>query len=72
MSKIILEKEKCIGCGTCSVVCPSFFEMGGDGRANLKEGVEKEKVLEKEVSDTGCANEAMQSCPVGCIHVEEN
>ena len=27
MAKIILEKEKCIGCGTCSAICGELFEM---------------------------------------------
>ncbi len=72
MSKIILERGKCIGCGTCSVICPPFFESGKDGRVNLKESVQKEENFEKEVRDTGCANEAEQGCPVQCIHVEEN
>ena len=49
-----------------------FFKMGDDGRVNLEEGEKKGDVVEREVGDTGCANEAMQSCPVGCIHVEEN
>ncbi len=71
MKKIIFEREKCIGCGTCTVICPSFWEMKEDGRAGLKEGVEKGGVVEREIEDTGCNEEAAQSCPLQCIRIEE-
>jgi ferredoxin len=72
MKKIIFERDKCIGCGTCSVICPVFWEVGDDGRANLKEGVEADDNFEKEVEDLECNIEAAQSCPVQCIHIKEN
>ncbi|MBU2564156.1 ferredoxin [Patescibacteria group bacterium] len=67
MAKIIQQKDKCIGCGTCVAVCPDFWEMGQDGKATLKGS--KENVLE--VQDPGCNKEAASSCPVQIITVEE-
>ncbi len=72
MKKIILEREKCIGCGTCSVVCPSFWEMSDDGRTNLKNGKETDKgIYEIKIEDPGCNREAEESCPVNCIHIRD-
>ncbi len=72
MKRIILEKSKCIGCGTCSAVCPSHWEMGEDGLASLKGGTEKENVIEKEVEEAGCNEEAAQLCAAQCIKIENN
>jgi len=72
MKKIIFERNKCIGCGTCSVICPFFWEMGDDGRANLKEAVENEGVFERNIEDVSCNIEASSSCPVQCIHIKDN
>jgi ferredoxin len=72
MKKIIFERNKCIGCGTCSVICPGFWEMGDDGRAVLKEGVEELENFEREISDAECNEEASQGCPMQCIHIKDN
>ena len=67
MTKIIIEREKCIGCGTCVTVCPAHFEMAEDGLAKIKEG----DGGEKKVEEAGCSKEAAQNCPVQCIHVKD-
>lgn len=72
MKKIVFERDKCIGCGSCSVICPGFWEAGDDGRAVLKEGVESGDVFEKEIGDVECNVEASQSCPMQCIHINDN
>ena len=70
--KIILEREKCIGCGTCASICPKFFEMGEDGKSHLKNSSlnDKKEIEESEVKNTGCAKEAKENCPVKCIHIK--
>ena len=71
--KIIQEKSKCIGCGTCVSICSKYFEMTEDGKAVIKganyDDNEKGE-LEIEEMDA-CAKEAADSCPVQCIQVEE-
>ena len=47
--------DACIGCGSCSAVCPDVFEMDGD----------KAKV--KAQKDLPCVKEAIESCPVTAI-----
>lgn len=71
MVKIIYEKDKCIGCGMCASVCPDHWAMGDDGHAQLKAGSEAEdNKFVKEVETAGCNQQAADSCPVQCIHVE--
>ena len=61
MKKIVIDKTKCIGCGTCAAICPSIFNLGEDGKAAVKPGSQ----------DQACVKEAVDSCPVGAIKIEE-
>lgn len=71
MAKIIHQREKCIGCGTCVAVCPSFWHMGDDGKASLKDAKDVgEGNFELETEDVGCNKEAAAACPVQIITVE--
>ena len=33
--KIIIDKDLCIGCGTCAAIASKSFKMGEDGKAEL-------------------------------------
>jgi ferredoxin len=70
MAKIIHEREKCIGCGSCAALCPKFFEMADDGKAKLLNSEKNaEGNDELEVEDVGCVQEAADACPVQIIHI---
>ena len=71
--KIIHEKSKCIGCGSCVSLCSKYFEMTEAGKAHLKGSEEdsKTEVETLEVSDLGCASEAVEVCPVQIIKIKE-
>ena len=70
--KIILEKSKCIGCGSCVAVCPKIFEIAEDGKSHLKESKVNPVTQneELEVRDVDCATQAAEICPVECIKVK--
>ena len=71
MAKIILEREKCIGCGSCASLCPKYWEMGNDGKVHLKNSKVDSKTgnEELEIEKTDCTQDAADTCPVQCIHV---
>ena len=61
MYTIIVDEDKCIGCGACVAICEEAFE--------LKKG--KAKPKRPEVEELGCEQEAKENCPVEAISIEE-
>jgi ferredoxin len=55
-----VNKEKCIGCGYCASVCPEVFELGDDGKSQVKKNANLEE-------NKDCIKEAKEGCPVGAI-----
>lgn len=53
---IKVDKNKCIGCGNCALICDEIFEIDSDGKSKVK----KQKKLP-------CVKEAIESCPVNAI-----
>jgi ferredoxin len=54
-AKVIVDKEKCIGCGACEATCPQAFKLV-DGKAKfIGKGAES------------CIQPAIDSCPVQAI-----
>jgi ferredoxin len=70
MAKIKLEREKCIGCGSCQALCPKFFELIDDGKSTIK-GAAKQDIQELEVEKIECAQAAAEACPAQCIYIEK-
>jgi ferredoxin len=60
MSKIKVNEELCIGCGTCESVCPSVFKIENG----------KSKVISQECKDCN-SDEIDGICPVGAISSKE-
>jgi len=83
--KVILEREKCIGCGSCAALCPKYFEIVDDGKSSIKKAKRDSKTGNDEleipmaepsrtrdkvgVNKTECTQEAADSCPVQAIHI---
>lgn len=59
--KIILDRDACIGCGSCAAICPENWVMEGD----------KSKPKKTQVKEIGCDKEAADACPVQCITMKE-
>lgn len=70
--KIVHDRPVCIGCGACAAVCPDSWEMGDDGKSHLKGSKPAGDKFTLDVPKAGCNTGAAQSCPVNCIHLEEN
>lgn len=72
--KIIHDREACIGCGACIALAPEHWEMNADGKADLKGAKESSEgifEIEKDISMLKENKEAVESCPVICIRIEE-
>ncbi|EKE10847.1 MAG: hypothetical protein ACD_15C00193G0008 [uncultured bacterium] len=60
MSKVRVNEDLCIGCGTCESLCPNVFKIEEDGKSH---------VISQECGDCNC-QETADSCPVSAISVE--
>jgi len=60
---IIIDEEECIGCGTCEEICPEVF--------TLNEKTDKAEVTDPQGAPEDQIEEAIEACPVECIHWEE-
>ena len=56
--KINIDKNLCIGCGTCISIAPKSFKLTNDGKA---------EVIEPPQDKETTINEAIDSCPVSAI-----
>jgi ferredoxin len=63
MGKIpAIETDACLGCGICIDICPEVF--------SLIESIGKALVVNPDGCPESRVEEAMESCPVNCIHWE--
>ena len=60
---VYIDEEECIGCGSCVEICPEVFHM--------KEDDEKAEVIKPEGGPEDLTQEAIDTCPVSCIHWQE-
>lgn len=56
--KTSIDKNLCIGCGTCVSIAPGSFKLEDDGKA---------EVIEPAGDDQSKTQEAIDSCPVSAI-----
>lgn len=61
--KATVDPDICIGCGSCTEICPEVFEMEDD------KAVAYVEIVPKEVENA--CKEAEEQCPVTAITVEE-
>lgn len=65
VSTLMLDKNACIGCGICEMVCPhGVFKVGTNGRAGI---VDKDGCMECGACAQNCPANALTVTPgVGC------
>ena len=61
---VVIDADECIGCESCVELCPDVF--------TFNEAEEKAEVIMPEGGPEDCIEEAMDACPVECIHWEED
>jgi len=69
--QVVHYREKCIGCGSCELVCPKYWKMNDeDGKADLlvsrlvKKNIYKRKI---DAEDEFDMQKASDLCPVKII-----
>jgi ferredoxin len=61
--KVLVDQERCIGCGTCIHLCPEVFKWDDDKAVTYKDPVPED------VQDL--CREASEVCPVEAIIIQE-
>jgi ferredoxin len=57
---VIVDEDKCIGCGRCEEICPAVF--------HLNEAIGKSEVIDPDACEfVGCCEAAAENCPVEAI-----
>lgn len=59
---VAIDTDDCVGCGTCAELCPTVFA--------LDEEAGKASVIPPGGGPEDCIEEAIDTCPVNCIHWE--
>ena len=60
MTKVTVNQDLCIGCGTCESMCPEVFKVEDM----------KSHVIAEDCKDCNC-EEVVNSCPVSAISIVE-
>jgi len=65
MSKLEIDKDKCLGCGSCELNCPEVFEINiSSGKAEIKSTADLKK-------NKDCIDQSVKNCPTQAIYYEE-
>jgi len=62
--KLVIDAEECTGCESCVEICSEAF--------TFNESEQKAEVSQPEGGEADCIEEAIQTCPMECIHWEED
>lgn len=62
MTKVVADLNKCQGYANCVVAAPEMFDLGDSGKV---------EILVAEVTDEPGARQAVESCPVGALRLEQ-
>ena len=60
---VFIETSECVGCESCVELCPEVFAMDEESG--------KSRVILPSGGPEDCIQEAIETCPVECIHWQE-
>lgn len=60
MTRIEVDRERCVGSGTCEMLAADLFEVGGDGIVAVLRP-------EAEEGDLDAAEQAVRACPTQAL-----
>lgn len=60
MSRVEVDRDRCLGTGTCEMIAPEVFEVGDDGVVAVVRPVGAG-------DDEGAVEEAVRACPVQAL-----
>ncbi len=61
--EVYIEEDVCIACGMCQDICPEVFKLDDEEMVA--------KVIKTEGGPEDLVQEAIDACPVECIHWKE-
>ncbi len=65
MKNLKIDKDKCLGCGSCELNCPDVFQINiSSGKATVKNNADLDKNQE-------CLQKSIDDCPTQAIYYEE-
>lgn len=72
MAKLVHLRDDCIGCNSCVEHCPAYWFIDDDGKARLRESVEKRGAWIRPLDPVFAEEnrDAATDCPVNIIKIE--
>lgn len=73
--KVVFNRQNCIGAASCVAVCPKYWKLLDDGKAELLGSKKNPKTAEYELEieasqeDLTCLKESADACPVQVIKI---
>ena len=64
MTRIAVDRERCVGSGTCEMLAPDLFEVGDDGMVAVVRP-------EPDGADVDAAEDAVQACPTQALSLAD-
>jgi ferredoxin len=63
VSRIAVDRERCVGSGTCEMLVPDVFEVGDDGVVTV--------LRAQPADDVDAVQDAVQACPTQALSLAD-
>ena len=62
MTRVLVDRERCVGSGTCEALAPDLFEVGDDGVVEV--------LRADPTGDDEAARDAVSACPTRALSLD--